>query len=200
MSVSNLLIVILLTMSSDCFIRNIVPCETFQQEVEEKLTEEEQKEVEEEERRSQLRRTNPAAYQAKMTADLAASSLKSSQHANAAPGVMPTRLKMNGPKPLTQTTGPEVSGGVADLPPFPPDISESPPGVEELPTQRLFNPGPQGFQLSAPVMSNGAVLPRQGFAQDATQFNSGTNTFTRMVAPPPQQRPDPIKYYLPNWG
>ncbi|KAL9010123.1 MAG: hypothetical protein Q9173_004912 [Seirophora scorigena] len=50
----------------DPYIRAIVPCETFQQEVDEKLTVEEQREVEQEEELSRLRRTDPAAYHAKL--------------------------------------------------------------------------------------------------------------------------------------
>ncbi|KAL8918969.1 MAG: hypothetical protein Q9172_005192 [Xanthocarpia lactea] len=49
-------------------ILNIVPCETFQQEIDEKLTEEEQKEVELEEADGRLRRTNPVAYHARLMA------------------------------------------------------------------------------------------------------------------------------------
>ncbi|KAL8819051.1 MAG: hypothetical protein Q9223_002429 [Gallowayella weberi] len=59
---------ILAIQSLDPCIRAIVPCETFQQEVEEKLTAEEQKEVELEEAEARLRRTNPVAYQATVTA------------------------------------------------------------------------------------------------------------------------------------
>ncbi|KAL8728908.1 MAG: hypothetical protein Q9181_005177 [Wetmoreana brouardii] len=59
---------ILASQNSDPFIRAIVPCETFQQEVEEKLTAEEQKEIEAEEADSRLRRNDPAAYQAKVMA------------------------------------------------------------------------------------------------------------------------------------
>ncbi|KAL8771559.1 MAG: hypothetical protein Q9209_003002 [Squamulea sp. 1 TL-2023] len=53
------------------FIRDIVPCETFRQEIDEKLTDEEQKEVEMEEADSRLRRADPAAYQAKLMAQSA---------------------------------------------------------------------------------------------------------------------------------
>ncbi|KAL8691116.1 MAG: hypothetical protein Q9218_003590 [Villophora microphyllina] len=63
------------TQASKPFIRAIVPCETFQQEVEEKLTADEQREVEEEEATSRLRRTDPDAYYAriaKLQADRAA--------------------------------------------------------------------------------------------------------------------------------
>ncbi|KAL8705120.1 MAG: hypothetical protein Q9201_001765 [Fulgogasparrea decipioides] len=59
---------ILASQTSDPFIRAIVPCETFQQEVDEKLTAEEQKEIEAEEADSRLRRNDPAAYQAKVMA------------------------------------------------------------------------------------------------------------------------------------
>ncbi|KAL8961269.1 MAG: hypothetical protein Q9193_002153 [Seirophora villosa] len=52
--------------AEDPYIRAIVPCETFQQEVDEKLTVEEQREVEQEEELSRLRRTDPAAYYAKL--------------------------------------------------------------------------------------------------------------------------------------
>ncbi|KAI4098571.1 MAG: hypothetical protein L6R37_006420 [Teloschistes peruensis] len=52
--------------ASDAYIRSIVPCETFQQEVKEELTAEEQKEVEAEEATSRLRRTDPTAYHAQM--------------------------------------------------------------------------------------------------------------------------------------
>ncbi|KAL8734817.1 MAG: hypothetical protein Q9166_001169 [cf. Caloplaca sp. 2 TL-2023] len=62
---------ILATQNVDPFIREIVPCETFQREVDEKLTAEEQKEVEMEEADSRLRRTDPAAYQAKLMAQSA---------------------------------------------------------------------------------------------------------------------------------
>ncbi|KAL8965481.1 MAG: hypothetical protein Q9183_003830 [Haloplaca sp. 2 TL-2023] len=65
---------ILASQSSDPFIRSIVPCETFRQEIDEKLTAEEQKEVEEEEANSRLRRNDPVAYQAKMMAKTAVDS------------------------------------------------------------------------------------------------------------------------------
>lgn len=57
-----------LTIDRKPCIRAIVPCETFQQEVDEKLTAEEQKEVEQAEELSRLRRTDPLAYHAKMAA------------------------------------------------------------------------------------------------------------------------------------
>lgn len=57
-----------LTLNREPSIRAIVPCETFQQEVDENLTAEEQKEVEQEEEMSRLRRTDPPAYYAKMAA------------------------------------------------------------------------------------------------------------------------------------
>ncbi|KAI4146788.1 MAG: hypothetical protein LQ341_001986 [Variospora aurantia] len=57
---------ILEAQAEEPYIRAIVPCETFQQEVDENLTAEEQREVEHEEELSRLRRTDPAAYHAKL--------------------------------------------------------------------------------------------------------------------------------------
>ncbi|KAL8997268.1 MAG: hypothetical protein Q9169_003410 [Polycauliona sp. 2 TL-2023] len=59
---------ILASQAAEPIIRKIVPCETFKQEIEEKLTEEEQKEVEVEEADSRLRRADPIAYQARLMA------------------------------------------------------------------------------------------------------------------------------------
>ncbi|KAL8681893.1 MAG: hypothetical protein Q9224_006819, partial [Gallowayella concinna] len=59
---------ILAAQNLDPCIRAIVPCETFQREVDEKLTAEEQKEVELEEAETRLRRMDPIAYQATVTA------------------------------------------------------------------------------------------------------------------------------------
>lgn len=192
---------ILASQDNGCFIRNIVPCETFQQEVEEKLTDEEQKEVEREEQMSRLRRTDPAAYQAKVMANSAPSNFQPSQNANAAAGGMPTRIKIIGPKPPNQTVNPEVSGGIAGSPLVLPDAPKTPSEAEELPdsSRILFNPGPQGFQLTAPVMSNGAVLPHQDFGPAMNSSDSVKTDLMKIFGPPPQQQTGPVKYYLPKW-
>ncbi|KAI4177723.1 MAG: hypothetical protein LQ343_000186 [Gyalolechia ehrenbergii] len=193
---------ILASQADDCFIRDIVPCETFQQEVEEKLTDEEQREVEMEEKLSQLRRTDPAAYQAKLMERPAASNPQPPQHAGVAPELMPPRpIDPNLPR---QPADPEVHCGIAGSQPAPPNASNSPPGAAELSnsTRLLFNPGPQGFQIpnTAPVMSNGAFLPHQGFAKQMAPFDSRTNTFTSIIAPKlPRQQSGPVKYHLPRW-
>ncbi|KAL9028809.1 MAG: hypothetical protein Q9196_002880 [Gyalolechia fulgens] len=185
---------VLASQADDCFIRDIVPCETFQQEVEEKLTDEEQREVEMAEKLSQLRRTDPAAYQAKMM-ELQATA--NPQHAVVAPESMPPR-PMN---PNLPTSNPPADPKPPGSQSVAPNISKLAPAVPALAktTSWSSKPDPQGFQIpnTAPLMSNGAVLPHQ----DHVQQMNGMNTFARMDPPePPQQQPGAVKYYLPRWG
>ncbi|KAI4180743.1 MAG: hypothetical protein LQ346_006923 [Caloplaca aetnensis] len=101
-----------LTWDSKPYIRAIVPCETFQQEVDEKLTAEEQKEVEQQEEMSRLRRTDPPAWQAKMAARAAPYVSRppfqpgSSNSMPASSMPLPLHVGPNAPKPLTEAEGP----------------------------------------------------------------------------------------------
>ncbi|KAI4277566.1 MAG: hypothetical protein LQ337_001688 [Flavoplaca oasis] len=70
---------ILASQTAEPIIREIMSCETFKQEIEEKLNEDEQKEVEMEEADSRLRRANPAAYQAKLMEQSAPKNADSSE-------------------------------------------------------------------------------------------------------------------------
>ncbi|KAL8899018.1 MAG: hypothetical protein Q9207_006406 [Kuettlingeria erythrocarpa] len=99
------------------YIRAIVPCETFQQEVDEKLTAEEQKEVEQEEEMSRLRRTDPPAWQAKMAARSGPYASRPSFQpggSNSMPASsMPLHLHVgsNTPNPLTGAEGLPIQPG-----------------------------------------------------------------------------------------
>ncbi|KAL8926734.1 MAG: hypothetical protein Q9208_002808 [Pyrenodesmia sp. 3 TL-2023] len=108
------------------YIRAIVPCETFQQEVDEKLTAEEQKEVEQAEELSRLRRTDPPAYQAKMAMRpgpyTSRPSFQPGVPNSMPPSSMPQPLPLpwpdvpNAPKPWNGAGGlPRQSGSVSKL-------------------------------------------------------------------------------------
>ncbi|KAL8718442.1 MAG: hypothetical protein Q9225_004426 [Loekoesia sp. 1 TL-2023] len=166
-----------LTMSSDCFIRDIVPCETFQQEVEEKLTAEEQREVELEEELSRLRRTDLAAYQIKR--------MELSSHPKTSPSLHP--------RVPTESISPRpINPSLLNLPPYPaihgrpfgsqpvnPNTHKPPLGAANLSktTGSLGNPSSQGVKVSntAPVLAN-------------SSFSSQLNTFPRMCASMPRQK------------
>ncbi|KAL8805496.1 MAG: hypothetical protein Q9182_001951 [Xanthomendoza sp. 2 TL-2023] len=117
---------ILAIQSLDPCIRAIVPCETFQQEVEEKLTAEEQKEVELEEAEARLRRTNAVAYQATV---MARAAIKTA----------------NPPLPLGTNAALPVNGNMASETPLdsvPPQHSSAAEGLTRT-TQTDIEPGSQ---------------------------------------------------------
>ncbi|KAL9579201.1 MAG: hypothetical protein Q9212_005243 [Teloschistes hypoglaucus] len=124
--------------ASDAYIRSIVPCETFQQEVSEELTAEERKEVEEEEATSRLRRTDPTAYHAQKAqqeagraahqAELFAQSSAKINGGNLAPSSMAGNAHL---------PNPSVNPHDADMPP--PDLRSftvPPPANQNLPSRR----------------------------------------------------------------
>ncbi|KAL9595775.1 MAG: hypothetical protein Q9219_006229 [cf. Caloplaca sp. 3 TL-2023] len=98
---------ILESQAGHLFIRDIVPCETFRREIDEELTAEEQKEVQEEEELSRLRRTDPAAYQAKVLGRLRVSNPPSLPLPEMSAGFVPAESvhpnSFNSPLPDTTT-------------------------------------------------------------------------------------------------
>ncbi|KAL8947382.1 MAG: hypothetical protein Q9222_006334 [Ikaeria aurantiellina] len=90
---------ILASQASDPFIRAIVPCETFQQEVDEELTAEERREVEQEEADSRLRRTDPDAYQAKVKSRSAPGIRVSQPHTTTPNSGLPSSSKNSSKSP-----------------------------------------------------------------------------------------------------
>ncbi|KAL8713758.1 MAG: hypothetical protein Q9220_002284 [cf. Caloplaca sp. 1 TL-2023] len=109
---------ILADQACDSFIRDIVPCETFQQEVDEELTAEERREVEEEEADSRLRRTDPEAYQAKI--------MSRSAHSMYIPSLqpIPPNCGMPSSKDVTKSpNGPGAAGGLSNTNPGRSDIN-----------------------------------------------------------------------------
>ncbi|KAI4116361.1 MAG: hypothetical protein LQ338_007728 [Usnochroma carphineum] len=151
------------------FIRAIVPCETFHQEVEEKLTAEEQKEVEQEEELSRLRRTDPAAYQAKLM--MARAALPN-----------PTALPVysNGPKPLIEGVGvPKTTGTVNKL---------ALKGIHVSTSQQPPNPGQVSFVGKEP--SHG--FPRPYASVPAQQQPVTYDSNTRAVSEPSSTPSEPV--------
>ncbi|KAI4248683.1 MAG: hypothetical protein LQ352_005859 [Teloschistes flavicans] len=130
--------------ASDPYIRSIVPCETFQQEVKEELTAEEQKEVEEEEVTSRLRRTDPAAYHA----------LKVQQEANRAAHQAE----------LFAQSSARTNGGHLSL--FPMVVNAHPPNS-------LISPYDAGMppSFTAPPLANQSFPPSQ--SRDPLSYSTG---------------------------
>ncbi|KAL8827332.1 MAG: hypothetical protein Q9170_007059 [Blastenia crenularia] len=170
---------ILAMQAKDQFICDIVPCETFQQEVEEKLTAEEQKEVEFEEEMSRLRRTDLAAYQTRM--------LQRQHEVLANPQSLPKSSQPQGPSvPLAQNdpTLPELPSkpGAHGGPSNPQPVNSNPPPVNSnspiLPARapdqsktaalfcKLIAKGGAKVSNNGPIMANGSQPPRVNSEQD----------------------------------
>ena len=195
-----------LTLFSDCFIRDIVPCETFRQEVEEKLTAEEQKEVEMEEEISRLRRTDPTAYHHKLTEhqkslmekqktlmeetrvpepqplSLPELQARPSPHPNLAARPMPLMPVNSNPTNLPPYSG--VSGGPFISPPFVSNTWEPSPGAKhsmQSPTH-LSSHRSQGtkMQSTAPASAVSSFPAQENFGQTVARSDPRLNTFGRV--------------------
>ncbi|KAL8656470.1 MAG: hypothetical protein Q9226_002659 [Calogaya cf. arnoldii] len=166
---------ILAMQTTEPIIREIVPCETFKQEIDEKLTEEEQKEVELEEADGRLRRADPAAYQARLMAQCAP--------------------KTTDPLPARRTLGASKTSTAAFPAPEPP----SGPNCDTNITNSVFVASPPSG--GARVLSNtaklfGDLVPRgNGIStMDSSQANGGSKSQTPSNKAPPTQPPPDFQH------
>lgn len=157
-----------------------MPCETFKQEIDEKLTDEEQKEVELLEADSRLRRADPTAYQARLMAQSAPKSTET-----------------------TEARGTQAawrnSGAAMPMPPMPPSahagdiVMTSTPSIASAP---IVDPVPPMSSPAARGLSNtaklfGDLVPHgNGMSTvDPRQANSGARSQAPDHAVPPKQPP-----------
>ncbi|KAI4267600.1 MAG: hypothetical protein L6R38_008187 [Xanthoria sp. 2 TBL-2021] len=183
---------ILASQNAEPIIRDIVPCETFKQEIDEKLTEEEQKEVELEEADSRLRRADPAAYQARLMAQSAPKNTQSME----APGTQAT-LRTSGaalPMPPNPPSGPAHDINMATTAGM-----ASPPIVDPIPP--MPSSATRGLSNTAKLF--GDLVPRgNGISTvDPRQVSGGPRSQAPTNAVPPNQSPVGLQHpMLPILG
>ncbi|KAI4199126.1 MAG: hypothetical protein LQ350_004816 [Teloschistes chrysophthalmus] len=151
---------------SDPYIRSIVPCETFQQEVKEELTAEEQKEVEEEEATSRLRRTDPIAYHAQKAQQEASRAAQQAElFAQSSANVNGGNLAPSGMAAVAHLANPSSNPYDADMPP--PNgrsFTVPPPANQNLPPSRSgdarpHSTGPAGLNGHSGMNAPWAIDP-----------------------------------------
>ncbi|KAL8671344.1 MAG: hypothetical protein Q9168_004154 [Polycauliona sp. 1 TL-2023] len=178
---------ILASQAAEPIIREIVACETFKQEIEEKLTEEEQKEVEVEQADSRLRRADPAAYQAAYNARLTAQSAPKNTNLSQPLGTQAASKTSEVDKPMRAEprSGPDGDIKMANT-----------AGVTPPPTVNPISqmPSPATRAVSDTAKLFGDLVPRShGISNvDPRQVNGSPKSMPHNNAYPTNKSQDPM--------